>query len=643
MVRSTFGAGLAAVILAVSFAHAQDQTPRFRSSVQVTLLDVTVVDGDGHPITDLRPGDFSVSIDGHARPVVSAEWIPLAERAREAGPSPVPTPAGYTSNQAPSSGRLIALLVDQGHISFGGTVGMRSAVNGFIDRLEPSDRVALLGLCPGGPPPIPFTTDREIVKHTLASMVGQWTVFHMESPVSPGSSGGAFSQTGPDLSANIPLSPCGGADAGGALDASGAGQGPNLDEDATWENVRTLMRAMQDVEGSKTIVLVSEGLARPSETSIAAEIERQAAAAHTTVYGLLLDRRVPDALSRSTNVAFQAGDFDSRDGLSSFVNATGGAVFTAAVSADAAVARIEAEISGYYVVGVESEPADHGGDDRRMSVRVARPAATVRARRWLSTRTEGAGGSPEERIQAAFGSFLPLSGLPIRVGTFTMRQPNRAEAYVLTHAELGSDYTAPTSVTLGLTVTAQDGRLLATRSGTSQLVPERRDRPSPLDLTTSLSLPPGDYLMKIAVVEGERTGSVERPLHVGFPRIGVAELSGLIAGGAAGPAPGARPAVGSTVASGYVQGYLEAYGLGVESLRAVFTVRPADAAGVAGGDPVAGPIEIPRQDVEARKAVFSGVLDVHALRPGQYVLQAAVTLGSQTSSSRKGSRSRRTR
>ena len=55
---------LAAIVLAVSTARAQDQTPRFRSGVDVTSVDVTVLDERGHPILGLKPEDFTVRLDG---------------------------------------------------------------------------------------------------------------------------------------------------------------------------------------------------------------------------------------------------------------------------------------------------------------------------------------------------------------------------------------------------------------------------------------------------------------------------------------------------------------------------------------------------------------------------------------------------
>src|SRR5437870_3279371 len=40
------------------------QTPVFRSGVALLEVDVSVVDGSGHPVENLRAPEFSVSVDG---------------------------------------------------------------------------------------------------------------------------------------------------------------------------------------------------------------------------------------------------------------------------------------------------------------------------------------------------------------------------------------------------------------------------------------------------------------------------------------------------------------------------------------------------------------------------------------------------
>jgi hypothetical protein len=63
----------ALVVLVTSSVAAQDQLPRFQSSVDVTTVDCKVVNGDGTPVLNLKLTDFTVRIDGSRRRVVRAE------------------------------------------------------------------------------------------------------------------------------------------------------------------------------------------------------------------------------------------------------------------------------------------------------------------------------------------------------------------------------------------------------------------------------------------------------------------------------------------------------------------------------------------------------------------------------------------
>src|SRR5215210_663967 len=83
--------------------------PSFQSSVEVTSLDVSVVDSNGKPVAGLTPADFNVRVDGNARRVVTAEWIALSPAATEV-PAVVP-PDGYSTNESATGGRLIVIAV----------------------------------------------------------------------------------------------------------------------------------------------------------------------------------------------------------------------------------------------------------------------------------------------------------------------------------------------------------------------------------------------------------------------------------------------------------------------------------------------------------------------------------------------------
>src|SRR5262249_11239744 len=150
-------------------AQQQPPKPSFQASVEVTPLDVTVVDDQGRPVRNLTPADFSVRIDGDQRRVVSAEWIPLAS---DPSAPAMPPPDGYSTNESATGGRLIVIAVDQPNIRFGGAMAIIHAADAFIDRLSPADRIAVAGFGVGAPATT-FTADRERVKRTIGRMVGQ--------------------------------------------------------------------------------------------------------------------------------------------------------------------------------------------------------------------------------------------------------------------------------------------------------------------------------------------------------------------------------------------------------------------------------------------------------------------------------------
>src|SRR5437899_8902111 len=109
------------VLCGLPFVSAQQQPPpkpSFQTSVEVTSLDVTVVDDRGKPVANLTPADFVVRVDGNTRRVVTAEWIPLA--AEPASGTVALPPDGYSTNESATGGRLIVMAIDQPNIRFGG-------------------------------------------------------------------------------------------------------------------------------------------------------------------------------------------------------------------------------------------------------------------------------------------------------------------------------------------------------------------------------------------------------------------------------------------------------------------------------------------------------------------------------------------
>jgi VWFA-related protein len=589
---------LVVIVALTASGSAQDQ-PRFRTGVEVASVDATVVDDRGRVVADLKASDFSVSIDGAARKVLSAEWIRLAA---PVGSTPAAAARSYSTNEN-STGRLIVVVVDEVNIPFGGSMYLRDSVNAFIDALHPADRVAVVGIGTGAPS-LPFTTDRARVKQTLGSMRG----------------GRKATET-----------------------------------DQTIRELRGVINGLREIDAPKTILLVSEGFiaaevgaddpagvdpaADPTpvirgvpnapidtnNTSRLMEVGNLAAQTRTTIYGLYLDRRVSDITQREpaepgANAHSRAA---RRESLATLTNAAGGALLNVGASPAAAFERVGSELEGYYLLGVESVPADSDGRLHSVRVEVLRSGVTVRSRQFLKSPVSAAEPRPTtEAIGAALASPLMRRAIPLRVATFALRGNDPSKVQVLIAAEVGGAYTAPIDGTIAFVVTDGRGRVVEAQSAKSRLQLVRSGGPSPVQYAGAVALPPGEYVLKLAVSDEERIGTVEHPLDARLTTARRITFSQLVVGGVSGAGAQLRPVAGPIHED--VQGYLEAYGAGVENLSVVFEIAQTDKGAALATLPA------PVSARAASRAAFRAGVPIRTLAPGEYVMRAVVKSGDDT-------------
>src|SRR5436190_11665308 len=162
-----------AVLAAASFgarpAAESDQPPVFRSGVEVLEVDVSVVDGRGNPVIDLRGPEFTVTVDGQPRRVVSAEYIAdVLPPAKRTAPKIDP----YISNNTDRRpGRLIMLAVDRNNTDTNTIRGALDGLRNFVNDLSPEDRLGLVTFPPPGPT-VDFTTNHKQTLDSLTRIIG---------------------------------------------------------------------------------------------------------------------------------------------------------------------------------------------------------------------------------------------------------------------------------------------------------------------------------------------------------------------------------------------------------------------------------------------------------------------------------------
>ena len=618
------------VLCAPGPARAQDQPPRFTTGVEVTSLDVSVVDGSGKPITDLKPADFTVRIDGNSRRVTTAEWVPLA---KPAGDAPaVPVPDGFSTNENAVGGRLIVIVVDEPNIRVGGAMAIAKAANGFIDRLSTSDRIAVASLGTGGPATV-FTADRARVKAAIGRMVGQKHA---------GRDGGI-------LEYNVSLTEAMAIDRGDSMtlqmvrdrecDPAIVGREPyaqmicrtnvelqaktqaldsKMEGDQTIVGLRALFTGLRSIEGPKTMILISEGFVL-SDQALTIELGALAAAARTSIYALHLDKPLFDATTLKPPVDV-FGDRETQSaGLETLAGAARGALFNVMGTGTALFERIEAELSGYYLLGVESDPKDRDGKPHPIRVDVPRRGAIVRSRRQILNTPADArvGRAPHQAVANALASPLLLSALPLRVASFALLGPERDKVQLLIHADIGTDYSSSKVLSLAYLITDKDGRIIENRAFDARLLPVMSGVPSALQYSAGASLPAGDYILKLAVIEGERVGSIEHPLKAVLPQApGDLTFSELMVGGPIEVGEILQPTIGYQVSFGTVHGYVEAYGSATGELSVEYEVA-TDA-----NAPALVDVDVPPHAARDGRVIFTRVIPVHQIPPGKYLLRA---------------------
>jgi VWFA-related protein len=612
-------------------AQQEPAAPRFQSAVEVNSIDVTVVDDRGRPILDLKPADFTVRVDNGARRVVTAEWMPLMT---EVGPQLPPPPDGYSTNESRSGGRLILIVIDQPNIRFGATQSILRTVSEFIDHLQPADRIAAVGLGPGTAS-TPFTADRERVKTAVARMSGTSRHVGFADFDLAQSEAQLIRRGDPVAMDRVLTRECAGqspleADQCRGLLLSQA-QGMALEAQANSEmtiaSLRTLLRGLTAIDAPKTIIFVSEGFPVEDQRSAVLELGTLAEAARASLYTLHLDNRLFDIAEPRLPVAPMADRQMLVEGLEVLAGAARGAMFNITGNAAAAFQQIESELSGYYLLGIESGPDDKNGSAHPLRVDVGRRGAVVRSRRILKGDAAGAPGrSPREAMAAALATPLLVAALPLRAAAFSLLGPETGKIQLLLHADIGTGYTAARPVALGYYITDLDGRLVDSQTSDVRLPPVMNGVPSPLQYVAGASVPPGDYIFKLAVAEGDRVGTIEHRFRAGVSEAGAIRLSDLMVGGPVDSRDLLRPTVGHLVSFGSVHGYVEAYGSSPDTLTARFEVA-ANASSAALVDR-----EVAAVKVSGTRAIFSDVLLTRQLPPGTYVLRAIVSSSASATS-----------
>lgn len=518
------------------------QTPVFRAGVEVLELDVSVVDGRGQQITDLAAPEFSVSIDGRQRRVLTAEYVSFSQTS---APQPyrladTTTDSSYSTNRAPSRGRLIVLAVDRDSIAFGEGAGVLQAGIQFLTRLRPDDQVAFIAV-PPTEPMIDFTTNRDVIRAALtravglgsrprrALNIGVYEAIAIARRTDTRAEEGVMdrfcpaptrtTRTGPDGRQTVELNRTAQDTCRTEVRAQALTIAAEVQQrtDASIRTIRSVLDALQRVGAPASFVWISDGLVTDgSGGNDLGDIGLLAAKTKATVNVLMVDSTAGAITETERSPSARQDRSMERQGLVNLALATRGAFYSVGANAAGAFQRIESELAGYYLVAVESSPGDHDGKRHPIDVKVRRRGANVRARQTFQVDASAGDRSLDlrERLLQTLRSPLPVAELPIRVATYAYQDGDTPQVKVLIAAEVQRPPDAPQSaanVAVGLVVFDANGRQVTSGVQQAQITPIEAPAGRLLEYATAIILEPGRYTMRLALVdEAGRRGSVSR-------------------------------------------------------------------------------------------------------------------------------------
>jgi VWFA-related protein len=620
-------AAVLCLLPAAAVISAQGQTPTFTSSVEVTSIDATVVDDRGQPARDLQPADFTVRVNGAQRRVVSVQWVPLSTAAGAAAPAP---PTGYTGNQNGTGGRLIVLAVDQPHIPFGDNTPLLKTLGGFIDRLEPTDRISTVAFGAGGAV-TPFTSNHDQIKRSLERITGEDRGFDELSTHNLSLAESLQIVNGNVVTidevvgrecvgmSGVQLNIC---QNGIGSDASGMVQMARAASAQTILALRTLLDGLTKFDAPKTVILVSQTLPMVEQELDLVEVGAMAATARASIYVMQLDASAEASMTRHASTTRAEDRLLTTAGLDLLASASRGTLLRVVGDGRIQFDRIASELSGYYLLGLESATGDKDGKLHPVSVAVNRRGLTVRSRRELPEplAADVRPASPQAAAVAALSSPFILSSLPLRLASFSVREPETSKVQVIIHADIGADYSATRPVAVAYTIVdAKTGRQVEGEALDTRLSPVMRGVPSALQFVTSVSVDPGDYTLTLAAADDDLVGTVEHRIHAGLVPAGSVSLSELMVGGPPAATNRLRPSVGYSVAFGILQAYLEAYGSPDVPVSVKYEIASSS------DGPALLDVDAPGTVAGRERTIFSQMIPVRQLPAGPYVLRAVVS------------------
>lgn len=600
----------------------QPTPPVFRAGADLIVIEASVLDRLRQPIDDLQATDFRAQVDGKPRPVVVARYF-NADSGKTVGRAPAAEAAapGFVSNLSGAPGQTLIFAIDQESIPPGGEKTLFNSLTDLLDILPAADAVGLAAL---GGATVDVSRDRERVRGALRAMTGTRPPSLVDREVTYAEASAIADRNDTTVLKSVVNRECG----------NPRPPLPDLNFEVCKNEVNvqardmmvttrlrgrkllstlgSLITRLKDIDGPKQIVLVSAGL--PFDADLAAgfgDLSQRAAEARVIVQALHLDEAPLDAAS-GKYISSPYGSREMMQGLASIATTTGGSYYRAIGRASGVVEQIALDLTHFYQLGIQRLPEDGNRRTHRIEIAVARPGATVRARSEVAAAASPL--SAGDKLLALLQQPIDVAELPIQASSYVLRGDKPGTVRVILASQLGASATLPTPIEWGYIVIDRgkpiaNGRLRLDMAA------------SPAVVTANVSVPPGQYNVRIAALDGQARGGVlQFPLQAQLHEAGELQVSDLVAA----PAAGNRLEPHAAISSGAkLIAMTELYARdarafdGVDVRLEVATLDPPQT--------LAGLSVVLQAGGDANTRVAQPTINTELLNPGRYVLRTIVS------------------
>ena len=470
----------------------QQPLPRFRTGIDVVLVDVTVLDKDRRPARGLKAQDFTILEDGKPQRIVSFDELDAPEPDGSLVTWMREVPPDIRTNAADER-RVLLLILDDARISFRYRDDVKRIGNHIVDRLGPGDQLAVI-FTGNNARSQEFTTDRKLLRAAVDRYV----------------------------------------------DTTGVPGNPSID---------TLRRAIETLltvpHRKKAILFVSSveldfTAIAPGAIGIGRVDSGQSQAMYILSLALQNAQRANVSIYPINPAGLQplaVGESDlATETALVLANNTGGFAIANTTNFERGIQQVFRETGSYYLLGFESPYRD--GKFRRLEVNVNRAGLTVRTRNgYVAPNAKKIEKDKTLPIIKALSSVLPDPDVPVRVSAAPFAVPGKDLAAV--SIVLGIQQPAPgervaekVEVIASAYDTGYRNRGFFRQTAQLMLRPVEGTTDAKYEILSKLELRPGRYNLRFAVNSGmlRKSGSVFQEIEIPDFRKAPISMSGVVIG-----------------------------------------------------------------------------------------------------------------